>query len=699
MENLHEATRPIVDYGNWQIPVAWMMYVLFVIALIVFGVGVKKRISMWKQGKPDKARVGDLGKRFVFMVKELLLQKRVRNMSFPAVFHSSIFYGFVVFVITTAVVAMDYDFGTTFFRGWLYVALTVGCEIFGLFVMIAVAAFLVRRKAKLDKNLPHWAGDTWALVFVFLIVVTGFIIEGIRLAILPDPWEALSFVGLAFSLPFRGMEPELGATLHKSLWWLHTAMAMFWIAAIPYTKFVHILFLPANAFLAKMNPRGELARENVLEMMESDLSEDELKLGVQKTEEFTWKQLLDLDACIRCGRCEAMCPSLQAGEPFGPRQFLANCLELHMKNSREAAAAKAAGKEFEPKDIVEGAFDEKFLWFCRTCGACMDICPAFIDHVDDMMTVKRNEIMIQGRVPSEGQRVLRTMETGGNPFALQSDRSAFIEDDLKARVIKKGQKVDVLYYIGCLSTFDLEKQKIARHVGRLLDMAGIDWGVMGEGEICCGDPARVLGQEMQFQMSAQAQVEELNARQFDILMTACPHCLNTLKNEYPQFGGKYKVMHHSEYLLSLVEQGKLSPKVASGSKVVFHDPCYLGRYQDQFEAPRQVLGSIPGLKRKEMRSHHAKSLCCGGGGGHFFMDLKGGDKRVNNMRVEQAKEAGAEVIATACGFCMGMLDDAVKTLNLEESMKVKDIATLMLESVGGQLGKNAPTGPAQDSNN
>ncbi len=691
MENLSEATRPIVDYGDWKIPAAWMMYVLFGIALIFFVIGIWRRVKVWKAGKEDKERIGDVGKRLWFMVSELTFQRRVRNMKFPAFFHSFIFYGFVVFVITTAVVAVDYDFGTSFFRGWLYVILTVGCEIAGLLVMVAIGAFLWRRLIKKDKDVPHWMGDTWALVLIFLIVFTGFIVEGIRLAVLPDPWELLSFVGLVFAIPFRGVEQETGQMLHQTSWWVHTALAMFWIGSIPYTKFVHLLFLPANAFLAKMKPRGELTRDNVVEMMESDdFDEENFQLGVQKTSEFTWKQLLDLDACIRCGRCEMQCPSTLGGEPFGPRQFLNNCLELHEKTRLLAKKNGTAEESAEAGDIVGNAFDDEFLWFCRTCAACMEICPAFIDHVDDMIEVKRNEIMIHGRTPAEGQRFLRTMENMGNPFATQSDRTDFIRDDLGARVIGEGEEVDVLYFIGCLTTFDMEKQKIARHVARLLDKAGVDWGVLGDAETCCGDPARVMGQELQFQMTAMAQVEELNNRKFNVLLTACPHCMNTLKAEYPQLGGKFKVMHHSEFLMELVRQGKLEPENTEKSKVVFHDPCYLGRYQGQYDAPRKMLGAIPGLAAFEMKSHHEKSLCCGGGGGHFFMDLKGGDKRVNNMRVEQARDAGGEVIATACAFCMGMLDDAVKTLDLEESIKVKDIATFLLESVGGEVGKKAP---------
>ena len=686
MGNLSEAKREIM----WNISAAWLLYLLFAIAVAVFAYGMYQRIMVWKTGKADGERLGDFGKRFWVMVRELVLQQRVRNMGYPAVFHSGIFYAFVVFVITTTVVAIDYDLGTSFFNGWLYVILTVGCEIGGLLALIGIGMALYRRLTLKGEDIPHETMDLVALGLVFLLVVTGFLTEGQRMASVGDSWAPLSFVGAGFAQLFGGVGSGGGEGLHKALWWVHTALAMFWIASIPYTKFAHLLFLPTNAFFSRLTPLGQLARENVLEMMEAeDFDEETFQLGKQKTTEFTWKQLLDLDACIKCGRCEMLCPATQAGEPFGPRRFINQCQDLHQTLLKSKAAAEAAAEENEEgapaetevKDIVGEAFTEEFLWYCRTCAACMEVCPAFIDHVDSMVEVKRNEIMMQGRAPSEGQRFLRTMENMGNPFAAQADRVDWVKDQLGAPIIPAGGEVDVLYFIGCLTTFDPQKQRIARDVIEVLQRAGVEVGVLGSGEKCCGDPARVLGQEYQFQTSAMEQVEELNSRKFNTLLTACPHCFNVLKNEYPQLGGDYQVMHHSEYLLQLVSDGRLAPSVTQTMKAVFHDPCYLGRYQDQYEAPRDLLGRLPGVNLSEMKDHHSKALCCGGGGGHFFMDLKGGESRVNNMRVEQARAAGAECIAVGCPFCAGMLDDAVKTLDLEESIKVKDIATLILDAL------------------
>jgi len=694
MQNLSEATRQIM----WNISAAWLMYLLFVIAMAGFAYGLYQRVMVWKAGKPDSERLGDFWKRFWYMVRELLLQTRVRNMGYPAMFHSGIFYAFAVFVVTTTIVALDYDLGTTFFNGWLYVVLTVGCEIGGILALIGLGMALSRRLPMKDEDIPHEVMDIVALGLIFLLILTGFLTEGQRMASLGDPWAPLSFVGAGFAQLFGGVGSGGGEGAHKVLWWTHTALAMFWIASIPYTKFAHLLFLPTNAFFQRFKPLGELARENVLEMMEAeDFDEETFQLGKQKTTEFTWKQLLDLDACIKCGRCEMLCPSAQAGEPFGPRRFINQCQDLHRAGleAQAAAVAKAEEKEegataaVESEDIVGKAFDEDFLWYCRTCAACMEVCPAFIDHVDGMVEVKRNEIMMQGRAPSEGQRFLRTMENMGNPFGAQADRIDWVKDELGAPIVPSGGEVEVLYFIGCLTTFDPQKQRIAKDLVEVLKRAEVDFGVLGSAEKCCGDPARVLGQEYQFQSSAMEQVEELNSRKFKILLTACPHCFNVLQNEYPQLGGDYQVMHHSEYLRQLLQDGRLAPSVSQAMNTVFHDPCFLGRYQGQYDAPRDVLDKLPGVKLSEMEEHHNRALCCGGGGGHFFMDLKGGEKRVNNMRVEQAKTAGADCIAVGCPFCAGMLDDAVKTLDLEESVRVKDIATLILEALPAKTSAEA----------
>jgi Fe-S oxidoreductase/nitrate reductase gamma subunit len=659
----------------WNVGSAWPMYVLFFAALGILAFGLYRRVASWSQGKGDDERLSDWGRRLWFLLKEILLQRRVNQERFPGLFHSLVFYSFLILVVTTGIVALDYDFGTTFFSGWLYVFLTGASELAGLFILIGVGMALTRRLRKRPATLPSAAGDIWALLFVGGLVLTGFATEGLRLATLGDPWAWLSPVGLAFSLPFLGLSRGAGEAVHQVVWWTHTVLAMGWIASIPYTKFMHLVSLPTNVFFAKLRPRGELRRVDIEAVMSAaDFDEENFSLGLARPQDFTWKQRLDFEACIGCGRCEAVCPASQAEHPFSPRQMIAACQDLLRR-----AAAATDGTAQEPPAIVGGALAKEFIWYCRTCTACMEVCPACIDHVDTLMEVRRHEVMMQGRVPTEAQRALKMLETGGNPFGPQADRRDWVSG-MEIRVVGPGEACDVLYWIGCCTTFDPAKQKIATDLCSLMRRCGIDFGVLGNDERCCGDPARLIGDERLFQEIAKAQIAALAAREFKVLLTTCPHCYNVLKHEYPQLGGKFVVAHHSEFLHEMLWNANLFPVVGPRRKVVYHDPCYLGRYQKQYESPREVLRALPGTSVVEMRNARDRSLCCGGGGGHFWMDLKKG-KRINNLRVEQAAQAGADVIATGCAFCLQMLTDGVKALDLDARIKVQDLATLVLESL------------------
>jgi Fe-S oxidoreductase len=540
---------------------------------------------------------------------------------------------------------------------------------------IAMAAY--RRYFLKPETVPNTREDGLVLLLIACMVITGYFVEGLRIAVIGDPWKMLSPLGWGISFLFAGMTESSGKTLHASLWWLHTVFAMGWIALIPYTKFVHLLSLPTNAFFSKITPRGELQRDDIEKLMESSESDD-LKIGLQKADELTWKQRMDVDVCVSCGRCEEVCPAYMADKDyFTPRQLIAR-----IKKSLDEfdPGAKADGdKPAELSDIVGKAFDEEFIWHCRTCSACVEVCPALIDHVGTLMELRRNEVLIQGRMPEEAGRALRIYETNGNPFGPQSQRIDFIEK-LKARVVGPGEKVDVLYWVGCIVAFDPQKHKIASDICRLLEKCGVDFGVLGGDEKCCGDPARIMGQEMLFQQTAKEQVELLKQREFKVLLTGCPHCYNVLKHEYRQFGGDFNVVHHSEYIRDLLGRGALKPLPGDAHKYVYHDPCYLGRYQKIYDPAREVIRTLPQAEMREMKNHRAKSLCCGAGGGHYFMDLKRGE-RINNLRVKQAHAAGADTIVTACAFCMHMLQDSLKLLNYDETMRVIDVASLTAESL------------------
>jgi Fe-S oxidoreductase/nitrate reductase gamma subunit len=661
----------------WNISHVWVMYGLFILALAFFGWGIYKRIDFWRKGKADDERLADWGKRLKVLLREVLLQKQVRNSTFPSIMHCFVFYSFVALFITTMIVMIEYDAGHLFgiqlniFKGFVYVFFTIASELAGILILVGIFMAAYRRYILKPDTLPTTAENGWVLLLVAGLVVTGYLAEGLRIVVNGDPWKMLSPVGLAVSKLFAGTGEESGKSFHASIWWIHTIFAMGWIALIPYTKFVHLLSLPANVFFSKLKPRGELQRPDIEKLMESADSDAELKIGIQKPDEFSWKQRLDLDACVSCGRCDEVCPAYMADkEYFTPRQLIARMKQALYEMEDNPA---------EVADIVGKAFDEEFVWHCRTCSACMEVCPALIDHVDTLMEVRRNEVLIQGRMPEEAGRALRTFETNGNPFGSQSDRVDWI-NQMNIRVVGPGEKVDVLYWIGCCVTFDPQKHKIADDLCRLLKECGIDFGVLGGDEKCCGDPARIMGQEMLFQQAAKEQIELLKQRQFKIILTGCPHCYNVFKNEYPQFGADFKVIHHSEFIQEMISLGKLKPEIFAQGKLVYHDPCYLGRYQKIYDAPREVIQSITKVPPLEMKNRREKSLCCGAGGGHYFMDLKRGE-RINNLRVKQAHAAGADTIVTGCAYCMHMLQDSLKLLNYDENMRVVDVASLMADSL------------------
>ncbi len=682
MPPLSDATRPLM----WNISHVWVMYGLFIVALAIFAWGIYKRIEFWRQGKSDNERLSDWGKRLRVLLREVLLQKQVRNSSYPAILHCLVFYSFIVLVVTTLVVMIEYDAGQLFglhlniFQGFLYVLLTVASELAGILILVGIAMAAYRRYVIRPATVPNTMEDGFVLLLIAGMVITGYLVEGWRIAVIGDQWKMLSPVGWGASSLFRGVDENTGKSIHASLWWIHTIFAMSWIAMIPYTKFVHLLSLPTNVFFSKLKPRGELQRADIEKLMESAESDD-LKIGIQKADELTWKQRMDLDACISCGRCEEVCPAYMADkEYFTPRQLIAR-----MKKSLDEIAGRRSGngnETAEIQDIVGKAFDEEFIWHCRTCSACMEVCPALIDHVDTLMELRRNEVLIQGRMPEEASRALRIFETSGNPFGPQSDRVDWI-NQMNVRIVKPGEKVDVLYWIGCCVTFDPQKHKIATDLCRLMEKCGIDFGVLGEDEKCCGDPARIMGQEMLFQQTAKEQVELLKQREFKVLLTGCPHCYNVLKHEYRQFGGNFNVVHHSEYIHEMLYLGTLKPQLGTEHKYVYHDPCYLGRYQKIYDPAREVIKSIPKGHMLEMKNRREKSLCCGAGGGHYFMDLKRGE-RINNLRVKQANAAGADTIVTGCAYCMHMLQDSLKLLNYDETMRVVDVASLMADSLEAQ---------------
>ncbi len=677
-----EVARQI--YWNVGLVSRILMYVAFVATLVVFGIGVRDRIRYWRRAKPESERLADWGRRVVLLLQDVLLQRRVFHKAFPGVFHGFIFYAFAVCTLATAVVFIDADFtGPLFdvhiFRGWVYLWLSVGADVGGALAIVGLGLAAWRRYSGRAEHLERKRDDAFVLVLLALILVTGFLLEGLRIHHTGEVKPLWSPVGYAVSLLFSGVprvvadERSLG---HLTLWWVHLGLAFTFIASLPHTKLFHILSLPTNVFLQNLESNPALKRVDLDALMSSDTFDPStFTLGMANERDFPFSVRLQHDACIECGRCQDVCPATRAGDPFGPKTFVMRLRDyghaaLLALPTREGAEAGGAG---DPP-IVPGVLDEHFAWYCRTCRACMEVCPACIEHVPHFMEIRRNEVSIQGRIPEEAQQPLRSLQSNMNAFGNQEERTSWIQAT-GVRVVGPGEAVDVLYFVGCLTSFDLEKRRIAEDLFRVLTAAGVDFGVLGGDELCCGDPARVLGDEMTFQTVAKAQIEQLRARRFRTLLVSCPHCLHVLANEYRTFGATFEVVHHSRFLADLVAEGRLRLPTSVGETVTFHDPCYLGRYQQAYDDPRRLLAGLPDTRVTELPERRATSLCCGAGGGHFWMDFKA-PRRINNLRMEQVRDSGVAVVATGCPYCMHMLVDSVKLLDLEDRIRVQDLATL-----------------------
>ncbi len=703
--------RPL--YWNVDAITTAAMYIAFVVALALCARGVYLRMQYWKESKPEGERWSSWGERLGFLVNELLLQRSVSRKGFPGLFHGFIFYSFIACTIATAVVFIEAYFIKLFFNkpapgevydpiifdGIFYGILSLGAEVGGVLLLVGCGMAAYRRFVAKAENLEQKRDDAIALGLIALIALTGFIAEAIRIHYTGEVQPFWSFVGYALAVPFGvGVDPQAGSVAHRITWVVHMLLGMAFIAVIPYTKFFHLLAIPTNLLKARLTSNDPVPRMDLDAVMEDEnFDYDNFSLGIASAKEFSFENRVDHDACIECGRCQDVCPSWRAGDKtgedglrFGPKTYI-NQLRDYGKVVMEAKAKYDAepapeGEEKEPFEYPpligeeeDSTFDPNFVFYCRTCRACMEVCPAKIEHVPGFIEQRRNEVNINARMPEEAQIPLNQLQSTFNALGPQEDRTDWIEKT-GVRVVGWEEEVDVLYFIGCLTSLDVTKQKIAEDVFAILTAAGIDFGVLGEEETCCGDPARVIGDEMTYQMVAKAQAEAITNRKYKTLLVSCPHCFQNLGAEYKTFGHDLKVVHHAEYIKQLIAEGKVKLEGANTKKVAFHDPCYLGRYQRIFDEPRAVLSSL-GCQQVEFPEAREDNLCCGAGGGHFWMDFHDAPERINNIRMKQAMDIGAEVVATGCPFCAQMLLDSVSILDLGEKVEILDIATLVAKQL------------------
>ena len=649
----------------WNVPTwaQWSLYIGGAVAIAIFAWGVWQRVQLWRGGLPEH-RFDRIPERLNLVAKHVLGQARTLSQAYPGIMHATMFWGFLALFIGTALATIDYDITLPLFdykllKGRFYLYYEVVLDLFGLFFVVGLGMAVYRRFVVRPQRLDPEARFAAVLALLFVINVTGFIMEACRLAVVQPWWAPWSPVGwgLGQAMLAVGMSEGALRATHLSTWIFHAVISLAFIAVIPRSYMAHLVTTPVNIFFSKLGPRGAIRPIENIEEAET--------LGISRLEEFSWKRRLDFDACLECGRCQAVCPAYLAGSALSPKRVIVK-LKRHLHGRLEGPIHGT---------IIQA--DE--LWACTTCMACVQECPAFIDIVDTIIDLRRYLALSEGALPSTAPQSLQNIQRAGNPWGLPpAERLAWAEG-LDVPILEAGTPVEYLYWVGCSASYDKRNQGVARAVVRILKKAGVSFAVMAE-ERCHAEVGRRLGEEYLYQTVARENVEAIKQYQFQKVITHCPHCFNTIKNEFPQFGGAYEVLHHSVVINELLAAGRLKPTKALDATVVFHDSCYLGRYNGIMEAPRAAARAVPGLTVIDAPRNRERGLCCGGGGGHMWMEVPA-EKRVNIIRVEELLETKASIVATACPFCLAMVDLGRKVKEAETTLQVKDISELVSESL------------------
>ncbi|HEY6004162.1 MAG TPA: (Fe-S)-binding protein [Anaeromyxobacter sp.] len=669
-------TRP----PYWNVAGKDLMYLVLAIQVAVLGYGVYRRCRVWR-GATRFARLDEIGLRLRQVLAQAVAQRRLLRERGAGLAHLAFSWGFGLLLVGTAVAMLDEDFGIPVMRGAFYLWFqSLALDLAGLAAIAGVAVMLWRRHVTKASRLrepadrPETTLDALVPVVFLLVLVTGFAMEGARIAALDDPWGRWSPVGYATGLALRGALPGDAAlkALHGGLWWFHLVIASAFVAAIPYTKLAHVVTAPLGIFFAPIGPADRALRPVDFE--------SGARLGLGARDGFTWKQALDAETCTQCGRCQAACPAYATGQPLSPKALVGD-LRDHARGRPAHGPVHLPATAERPllaQDLPElvAAVSPEAVWTCVTCGACVEACPLGVEHVPTVVEIRRHLVMEAASYPERLQAAMANLEARGTPYQGTSTSRTAWTRGLDVPRMAQRRRAEVLFWVGCAGAFDERGQKVARAIATVLRRAGVDFAILGEEESCTGDAARRIGDELLFSTCAQRVLETLAKYEFGAIVTGCAHCFHSLKNEYPQLGGKFRVLHHTELLRDLLASRRLEAKAPDGDVVTFHDPCYLGRYNGQCDAPRAVLRAIPGVRIEEMARSREQSFCCGGGGGHAWMgELSGG--RISHARADQALATGARTVATACPFCASMLKDGLAVRSPGSGPQVLDVAEIV----------------------
>jgi len=652
---------------EWLSVALYIAAALSVIALI-YGIYVKAKPIGLKN--LVGVYVKNLGQNVSFTLRQWLLQRRLMLRRYPGVMHWGIFFGTLVLFIGTVIVFIDYDilrfFSVEVLRGVNYLVFEVVLDVFGAFFIVGLVLAIWRRLVTRPAYLENRKWDYAILAGLLYIGVTGFVVEGLRLAMKPVPWEGWSIFGNLLAGGFRvaGVSASNSEGIYQALWLSHALVAFILIALLPHSTLFHIILSSANKLRSKIIQVGRLTTPFKLsELMET--GNFEVKVGFNTVQELPWDRRLMLLACTNCGRCQDACPAVAAGRALNPRlvvQHLGQVLKMD--------------KDSWGQDVFQGAVSEAEVWGCTMCGACVQECPVLIRKPDFLIDLRRY-LIANGRADQRMNLLLTNLQTHGNPFGARSHDRVMWMEGLGIKTLDEDPNVEYLYWVGCAAAFDQRAQNIAKATATLLQKAGVSFGVLGVKEKCTGEVVRRLGEEGLFQQLALENIETLKSYNVKKIITHCPHCYNTLKNEYPEFGGQFEVKHHTEIILELINGGRLKLKKGCKVKAALHDSCYLGRYNGIYDEPRSILNRISDMVRIRERE---RSFCCGAGGANFWYKVDE-QTRIPDLRLDEVINAGADLLVVECPYCLSMFEESRKINDRYQRLVVKDISEIVLEAL------------------
>lgn len=679
--------------------------VLFAVANVVFARAVIYRLNLVFKARParfnEDARTSlNIGFRLKSFFENVILQKKNFKEPLRGIMHSFIFYGFITYLIHTSSQMVAGIFGWTMDDPYQFTLIgslisptlehiyTNILSVVSLLVLVGLGFFAYRRWIQKAKGLDvHSPASAIVIAMISTLMITTLLGEGAK-SVASNYFNAeadfiASGIGSVWSM--IGVDFDRADTAFIIMWWGHILTVFAFMLYVPTSKHAHLIFAPVNYFFATDTPKGALSKLNL---------EDENDVwGSNRVEDFPWPNLLDGLSCIECGRCQVQCPANRTDKVLNPKAIIVELKHALMEKMTEVDKVSAGKTKEEAAEAVAAldtgvintyeGLSEEAIWGCTTCYACVEACPVGNNQVNAIIEMRRHLVQVESKMSPELQGAFTKMENNSNPWGVGAHTRADWAEGLGVKTMAEDSNVDLLYWVGCAGAFDERNKSITKSFVNILQKAEVNFGILGTEEGCSGDSARRGGNEYLYQTLAQQNVDTMNGYNVKKIVTACPHCYNTIKNEYPQFGGNFEVYHHSEYINMLAKENKIDVKIAddaNSGKFTYHDSCYLGRYNDNYDNPRDLVKKVSGGKLVEAVDNKTKGLCCGAGGAQMWMEEQN-NNRVNIKRTQQLVDTGATTIATACPFCITMITDGVKAEEKTDMVKVKDIAELVAENL------------------